>query len=293
MNDSTKLTPQGSDKSIGNIIAEAKNLTPAQVDAVVSHQKSTGQKFGEAAVALGLAKNEDVIWALSQQFHYPYASDGALSVSSELVAATSPFDAPAEFFRDIRSQLITEVFNGKEPRCALAVCSADVGDGKTYFAANLAVAFSQLGHRTLLVDADMRKPRIQDVFGVGTSNNGLSSVLSGRAETNVIRPIDALPSLYVLPVGVTPPNPLELVQGIAFDLLLNELVSKFEYVIVDTPAATHGADAKVIAAKCGASVAICRQGITDAKAMRSLITTLDKSCAKFAGAIMNAHSGRS
>jgi protein-tyrosine kinase len=292
MNDNDKTSLQGSDKSIGNIIAEAKNLTSAQVDAVVSHQKSTGQKFGEAAVSLGLAKNEDVIWALSQQFHYPYASEGTLAVSSELVAATSPFDAPAEFFRDIRSQLITDVFNGKEPRCALAICSADVGDGKTYFAANLAVAFSQLGRRTLLVDADMRKPRLHEVFGVNASTNGLSGVLSGRAETNVIRPIDALPSLYVMPVGVTPPNPLELVQGIAFDLLLNELVSKFEFVIVDTPAAAHGADAKVIAAKCGASVAICRQGVTDAKAMQTLITSLDKSCARFAGAIMNAHTGR-
>lgn len=276
------------DKSIGNLIAEANNLTSAQVDQVLAHQRSTGQKFGEAAVDLGLAKKEDVLWALSQQFHYPYAADGRKQVSSELVVATNPFDTSSEFFREIRSQIITNVFDGQEPRCAVAVCSPNTGDGKTFFAANLAVAFSQLGGRTLLVDADLRNPRLHQMFGMNSGVGGLSGVLSGRAETNVIRPIEALPSLYLLPVGVVPPNPLELVQGMAFDMLLNELTRKFDYVIVDTPAAEHGADARVIAAKCGASVAICRQGTTELKAMDTLVTSLKKVCPKFSGVVLNA-----
>lgn len=277
-----------SDKSIGNLIAEANNLTAEQVEQVLSHQRNTGQKFGEAAVDLGLAKKEDVLWALSQQFHYPYAADGRKQVSSELIVATNPFDASAEFFREVRSQVIANVFNRQEPRNALAVCSPNVGDGKSFFAANLAVAFSQLGGRTLLVDADLRTPRQHQIFGMASGVGGLSGVLSGRAETNVIRPIEALPSLYLLPVGVVPPNPLELVQGMAFDMLLNELTRKFDYVIVDTPAAQHGADARVIAAKCGASVALCKQGSTAVRPMEELITSLKKVCPNFAGVIMNA-----
>ncbi|MDE2434595.1 MAG: polysaccharide biosynthesis tyrosine autokinase [Burkholderiales bacterium] len=277
-----------SDKSIGNLIAEANNLTAEQVEQVLSHQRNTGQKFGEAAVDLGLAKKEDVLWALSQQFHYPYAADGRKQVSSELIVATNPFDASAEFFREVRSQVIANVFNRQEPRNALAVCSPNVGDGKSFFAANLAVAFSQLGGRTLLVDADLRTPRQHQIFGMASGVGGLSGVLSGRAETNVIRPIEALPSLYLLPVGVVPPNPLELVQGMAFDMLLNELTRKFDYVIVDTPAAQHGADARVIAAKCGASVALCKQGSTAVRPMEELITSLKKVCSNFAGVIMNA-----
>ena len=276
------------DKSIGNLIAEANNLSYDQVEQVLAHQRSTGQKFGEAAVDLGFAKKEDVLWALSQQFHYPYAADGRKQVSSELVVATNPFDTPAEFFREVRSQIIANVFNVSDVRPALAVCSPNTGDGKSFFAANLAVAFSQLGSRTLLVDADLRTPRLHQMFGLSAVTGGLSGVLSGRAETNVIRPIEALPSLYLLPVGVVPPNPLELVQGLAFDMLLNELTRKFDYVIVDTPAAEHGADARVIAAKCGASVAICRQGATEAKSMASLIASLKKVCPTFAGVIMNA-----
>jgi protein-tyrosine kinase len=275
------------DKSIGDIIADAHNLSPSQVNDVLNMQRSKGLKFGEAAVELGFVKREDVLWALSQQFHYPYAADGRKSISAELVVATNPFDAAAEFFRDIRSQLLTGPFGAKNAPLALAVCSPDSGDGKTFFAANLAAAFSQLGGRTLLLDADMRTPRLHEVFNVEAAGTGLSNILAGRSETNVIRPIDALPSLFVLPVGVVPPNPLELVQGPAFDLLLTELLAKFDYVIVDTPAAVHGADARVIAAKCGAAVTVARKGVTQADALRTLVQHLQKGCSAFAGTILN------
>lgn len=285
-----KSADSNTDKSIGNIIAEANQLTPEQVRQVLEHQRAHGVKFGEAAVELGFAKREDVLWALAQQFHYPYAADGRKNISAELVVATSPFDSTAEFFRDIRSQIITDVFTGKTATgaVALAVCSPDVGDGKSFFAANLAAAFSQLGARTLLVDADMRTPRQHEIFSVPEATSGLSSILAGRSETNVIRPIDALPSLYVLPVGVTPPNPLELVLRPAFDLLLSELIQKFDYIIVDTPAASHGADARVIAAKCGASLALSRKGVSKSASLKALVQHLKKGGnSLFAGTILN------
>ncbi len=287
----TNPSDAAKEKSIGNIIAEAHSLSPQQVEQVLAHQQRSGVKFGEAAVELGLVKREDVLWALSQQFHYPYAANRRNTISAELVVATNPFDAAAEFFRDVRAQLISTVFESAEPQIAVATCSADVGDGKSFFAANLAVAFSQLGGRTLLVDADMRRPRQHDIFGIeDKSGTGLSGVLSGRAETNVIRPIESLPSLYLLPVGVIPPNPLELVQRPAFDMLLNELAQKFDYIIVDTPAAAHGADARVIAAKCGAALTIARKNVTDLSAMQTLINQLEKGCHTFCGTVLNVHS---
>lgn len=285
-------TTGNGDKSIGDIIAEANNLSAGQVSQVLAHQQKTGLKFGEAAVALGFIKREDVLWALSQQFHYPYQAEGGTAVCAELVVATKPFDAAAEFFRDVRSQLISNLFTPEQdPRRALAICSPNVGDGKSFFAANLAVAFSQLGGRTLLVDADMRTPRMHEIFGLENPKAGLSGILSGRNETNVIRPIDALPSLFLLPVGVVPPNPLELIQRPVFDMLINELVRKFDYIIVDTPAVSHGADARVTAAKCGASVAVARKGKTDIPAMRQLVELLTKRGQEFGGVILNEFSG--
>ena len=160
------------------------------------------------------------------------------------------------------------------------------GEGKTFFAANLAVTLAQLGGRTLLVDADMRTPRQHAIFNI-EGNHGLSGVLSGRQETNVIRPSDYLPSLYVLPVGTTPPNPLELVQRPGFEALLGELVGKFDYVIVDTPAVSHGADAGVIAAKCGASLAIARKDISRHDQLKKLVQKLSRKPSKFFGVVLN------
>lgn len=285
-------TSEQTDPSIGDIISRINSLDASQVEQIVRYQKEKGVKFGEAAVALGLAKHEDVLWALSQQFKYPYQGRTLESVSAELVVATDPFDATAEFFRDVRAQLLGSVFNPKrESKLALAVCSPDVGDGKSFFSANLAVAFSQLAGRTLLIDADMRTPRLHTLFGGEASTAGLSNVLSGRAEVNVKRPIDSLPNLYLLPVGVIPPNPLELIQGQAFDHLIESVLPKFDYVIVDTPAAVHGADARVVAAKCGAALVVGRSGVTQIAPMKTLCESLKKSCELFAGVLLNDHRG--
>lgn len=276
------------DRSIGHILAEANSLNAEQVERILAYQKSHGCKFGEAAVALGLAKGEDVLWALSQQFHYPYTPGGGKQLSDELVLASKPFSHQAEAFRVLRSQINMRLYSGDEPRRAIAVVSADSGDGKTFFAANLAIAFSQLGGRTLLVDADMRSPRLHEVFGLD-NNGGLSGILSGRAEANVIRPVADLPSLFVMPVGTLPPNPMELVERPAFGLLMRELVSKFDHVIVDTPAAVYGADYAVIAARCGAALTLARKNTSRVSAVKELVATLGNSPAKLAGVIMNEY----
>lgn len=280
--------PEVLDRPIGRLMRDAMTLTDEQVERILSHQRTHGLRFGESAVVLQLATDDDVVWALSQQFHYPYAS-GARQVHPELVVAAHPFGSEAEAFRELRSQLMMGVMASGESRCALAVLSPEVGDGKTYLAANTAVAFSQLGGRTLLIDADMRTPRQQDLFGIGTDVSGLSNMLSGRAETSVIRPVRDLPSLYVLPVGASPPNPLELVQRPAFGLLINEMLGKFDHVVVDTPAASHGADSRVIAAACGAALVIGRKGRSRMDSMSALLKALSKSTAKVAGVVLNEH----
>jgi protein-tyrosine kinase len=274
------------DQSIGTIIAETRNLTAEQVEKVLAHQKAKGIRFGEAAIALGYASNDDVLFALSQQFHYPYAAEGQRKANPELVALNQPFSVQAESFRAIRSQIIMRLFNEGQERHAIAVVSPDSGDGKTYFAANLAVTLAQLGGRTLLVDADLRGPRQHEVFGIDNSA-GLSGILSGRAESKVIQQVAGVPSLFVLPVGITPPNPLELVERPAFGLLIRELLGKFDHVVVDTPAAQYGSDYAVIAARCGAALVIARQGKSAVVSLQDLVANLVETPAKLAGVIVN------
>ncbi len=274
------------DRSIGDILAELRNLTAEQVEKALAYQRTQGVRFGEAAVALGYASKEDVLFALAQQFHYPYAPEEQRKLSPELVALNEPFSPRAESFRALRSQLMMRVFTETGVHAAVAIISPDSGDGKTYCAANLAVTLAQLGGRTLLVDADMRAPRIHEVFKL-KNQAGLSGILSGRADKQVIQQVPGIPSLFVLPVGTTPPNPLELVERPAFGLLMRELASKFDHVIVDTPAAVHGSDASVITARCGAALVIARKNAVRQAALQDLVASFTGSPAKLVGAVMN------
>ena len=274
------------DRSIGDIIAELRHLDAAQVERILQRQRETGVRFGEAAVALGFASREDILFALSQQFHYPYALDEQHKLSPELVVLTEPFSPRAEGFRALRSQLMMRLFAEGDTRHAVAVISPNPGDGKTYCAANLAAALAQLGGRTLLVDGNMRSPRVHELFKLKTQA-GLSGILSGRADKHVIQQVPGVPSLFVLPVGTTPPNPVELVERPAFGLLMRELASKFDHVVVDTPSAAHGSDAGVIAARCGAALVVARKDASRMAQLQELVASVQGTTARMAGVILN------
>jgi protein-tyrosine kinase len=275
------------DRRIGDFLRDACKLTDSEVSRIVQYHTDQGMRFGEAAVELGLARSEDVLWAVSQQFHYPYALDER-NINPELVVAANPFSEEAEAFRELRSHLMMGVLGPEQrPRRALAVVSADTGDGKTYVASNIAVALSQLGGPTLLIDGNMRTPRLQEVFGFEQPRVGLSGMLTGRTNDHIIQRSASLPSLYVLPVGAIPPNPLELIQRPAFGLLMQEMIGKFDHVVVDTPAATHGSDLRVIAAACGAVLVIGRRGSSRMKTMNALFGGLKATQAQLAGVVMN------
>ncbi len=256
---SDEATPAGDERSIGDILAELRNLSAEQVERVLQQQKNTGVRFGEAAVALGLASKDDVLFALARQFNYPYMPESSRKPGDELVTLHDPFGARAEHFRALRSHLMMRLEPDGKSKRALAVISPDSGDGKTYCAANLAVVLAQLGGRTLLVDADMRGPRLHEVFNI-SNRVGLANILTGRSDAQAIQQIAAAPTLYVLPLGTLPPNPAELVERPSFGLLMRELADKFDQVVVDTPAAVYGTDAAVIAARCG-SVLVVAPGV--------------------------------
>lgn len=272
------------DKLIGEILRATHRLSGEQIESVLARQAQHQQKFGEAAIALGFVERDDVMWALSQQFQYAYAPEEG-SLSEELVVAREPFSDAAELFREMRTQLLMSTLEGGGRR-AMAVVSAGVGEGKSFFAANLAVAFSQLGARTLLIDADMRTPRLHRMFGI-EGHNGLSAILAGRAQASVVRPISTLPSLYLLPAGAAPPNPSELVQRPSFAAMMKGALRNFEYIVVDTPAAWHGADARVIASRCGAALAIGRRHHTPVGKLQQLVEQITKNTERFAGVVMN------
>jgi protein-tyrosine kinase len=278
---------------IGEILRDTRNLTAEQVGQVLSYQRKHGVRFGEAAIALGFATADDVLRALANQFHYAYAGQEGEQSNPELVVLNQPFCQQAEAFRAMRAQILLRTqpnigvaLDGPKVKRALAIISPDSGDGKTYFCANLAVALAQLGGRTLVVDADFRNPRLHEVFGV-ESGAGIAGLLSGRPGDKVIKPVAAVSNLFVLPVGIRPPNPLELLEGPTFGMLMHEVVGKFDHVVVDTAAAQHGADAIVVAARCGAALIVARRHQAKVDALQILVQSVSSTRAQLAGVIMN------
>jgi chain length determinant protein tyrosine kinase EpsG len=276
-----------SPRAIGELIRDACELTDDQVEQILAYQRRRGLRFGEAAVALRFAERKDVLDALAEQFQYTSGFAGRES-SSELVSAADPFGDQADAFRELRSRLLLEALGG-QARCALAVVSPDHGDGKTYIAANLAVSFSQLGERTLLIDADLRVPRAHTLLGVDAAP-GLSSLLAGfPIDRDPVQPVLGLPSLFVMPAGPVPPNPLELLQRARLRSVLREMVRQFDHVVVDTPAAVRGADPRVVAAQCEATLVVGRAGGSRLDALESLLASLGRGPTRIVGIVMNEH----
>jgi receptor protein-tyrosine kinase len=274
-------------RPIGSLLRETCHFDEADVQRILAYKRKTGMRFGEAAVALRLAHRNDVLDALGRQFEYTSGYAGR-ELSAELVAAVDPFGSQADAFRELRSRLLLEALD-EGPRCALAVLSPDPGDGKSYLAANLAVAFSQLAEPTLLIDADIRTPRQHALFRVG-DGPGLSSVLAGFTQpAAALQAVPGLRGLHLLPAGAVPPNPVELLQRPPFGALVRDMLEQFDHVIVDTPAATRGADARIVAARCGAALVVARRSHTRMAPLEGLLALLARGPARIAGVVVNEH----
>lgn len=270
-------------RPLGAYLRDAGKLSDEEIARVAACQGERGLRFGEAAVALKLVAERDVRAALGAQFDYPFGMDG---VDAELVLAADPFGAQAEAFRELRSRLLLEALPESAPS-TLAVLSASASEGKTYLAANLAVAFSQLGRRTVLIDADLRAARLDRLFRL-KSGTGLSHVLAGFADpTDVLERVSGLANLWVMPAGALPPNPAELLQRPAFESLLAQMKEKFDHVVLDTSAASRGADCRIVAARCQASIVIARRNESRLEELRRLLEALERGPSRMAGVVMN------
>lgn len=272
---------------IGEILLAGQKITPEQVERVLQEQKTSELRFGEIALKLGFVRREDVDHALSIQFGYA-SGETHPAVPPTLTAAVTPTAPFAEALRGLRSQLMMRWFDGTPGQTTLAITSVDRGDGKSFIAANLGVVFSQLGERTLIIDADLRHSTQHKQFGV-RNGMGLSGILSGRAGFEEITRIEHFPNLAVLPSGPQPPNPLELLGREEFALLLNELSSQFDVILIDTPSAQQAADAQVIAQRAKGVLIVGRKDSTKSSELGQLASILSSSGANVLGTTLNEY----
>ena len=245
---------------MGQILLEMGKITSEDTEKILQLQKLDGILFGEAAQQLGLISDIDIQQVLACQFEYPYLLPEQGNYSPELVVAYQPFCAQVESLRAIRSQLIMRWFSASHK--LMTVVGISPGGGSSLFTANLSVLFSQLGKRTLLVDANLRHPNQHDIFNL-QSKQGLSDVLAGRAElSDVTSRLEPFVDLTVLTAGTRPPNPSELLSRSVFIDANKDFTNQYDIVLYDTPEFTTSTDALLIAAHTGGVLLVIHRNNT-------------------------------
>ena len=244
---------------MGAMLLDAGKISAENAEHVLRLQQELGIRFGEAAQRLGLVSEADIAQVLARQFAYPYLQHGEANFSPSLVAAFEPFSPQVEALRAVRSQLMLRWF--AHGRRALAIVGVGEGEGVSQFSANLAVVFSQLGEQTLLVDANLRHPSQHEMFDL-KGRQGLSDLLAGRAELDVVQRIPAFVDLSVLPAGTLPPNPQELLARASFRALHTQLASRYDIVLYDVAPFSTGVDALAVASRAGGVLLVARKNRT-------------------------------
>ena len=277
------LPLDASDSRMGTLLLEAGRLTAEDAERVLRMHRDLGIRYGEAAMRLGLVSEDDIRQALARQFAYPYVLPGQAGFSARLVAAYEPFSPQVEALRAIRSQLMLRWF--ARGRRALAVVGTDPDDGAALCTANLAVVLSQLGEQTLLVDANLRAPRQQDIFGL-TPRQGLSDLLAGRCDLDVIVRVPGFVDLSVLPAGTLPPNPQELLSRETFRSLHTLLESRYDVLLYDLASFGSGADALAAARQAGGVLLAARKDHTRVADVARMAEHLVEAGAEVVGAVV-------
>lgn len=207
----------------------------------------------------------------------------ATAKKSPLILDSHARSARAEAFRHLRTNL--EFVNVDAPIKKVVITSAVPDEGKSSTAANLAVIFAEAGRRVILVEGDLRRPRVADYLGLEGAV-GLTNVLAGQADlADVLQPWGR-GGLVVLPSGSVPPNPSELLGSKMMGELLDVLSEEFDLVLIDTPPLLPVTDAAVLAARTDGAIVVVRQGSTRRQHVAQAVNSLTQVDARILGSVL-------
>ena len=287
------------------VLIARRKLNPESAVRVQEAMNTMGLGFGEAVIQLGLVTPEELDDATSEaQQMSPKAEGifegainrmsgnrglpvmyvGVVKASPSLTLLSEPYSPYSEQIRALRTELmlLNTTALGRNSIVVLSPCR---GEGRTQLCAELAVAFSQLGQRTLLVDADLRHPRLHSLF---ESENpiGLGQALASGGAAK-LQSVDKLPHLSVLLAGMSVANPLELLTNGHFQRQISDWRKKYTMIIIDTPPITDYADGLAIASFAEQVVIVGRKDETPHPNMKEMLRRLGGTQARIVGAVIN------
>ncbi len=211
--------------------------------------------------------------------------------SRDKISLAMPRADVAEALRTIRAGIILS--SADNPPKALMVTSVAKGDGKTTLAANLAVSLAEAGHRTLLMDVDLRQGRIASLFNLSAHSAGLVDYLTGRAGMDEAITETDVPNLEVVPSGPRPPNPAELVGSRKMEDFVRTLRDTYDYIVLDSPPVLPVADALMLTRIIDAALLVIRSNVTDRMQAREARARLIRVRARILGVVLNDFDAKS
>lgn len=273
-------------KSIGELLLQAGKLRPEDADRVLREQRLSGLRFGDAAIKLKLVTQSDIDEVLSMQFDFSVVDNSNNVVDPKVFTAYSTQTRETEYFRSLRGQLAIRWLSENQ---MLAISSVRGKAGTTLVAANLAVSFAQLGERVLLVDANMRTPKIHEYFKL-KNTKGFSDYLANRADLSCIENFEQISGLSIMTSGAIPPNPLELIGRGGLKKLISEVKGQFDIVLFDTPALKEHCDAISILNSVKGGLLVIRKNVTLIDEINEVNQEFDLAGASMIGIVMNHYS---
>ncbi|MDX2034609.1 MAG: polysaccharide biosynthesis tyrosine autokinase [Blastocatellia bacterium] len=213
----------------------------------------------------------------------PTGMSGGASNGSVILTQVEANSSIAESYRQLRTALMLSSA-GHAPR-TLLFTSSQPAEGKTTTSVNTAISLAQTGSAVLIVDADLRRPRVHKVFGL-KNNVGLSNFLAGEGDLATMIQV-AMPNLYVLPVGPLPPNPAELLGSAKMKQVIETLSANFDYVVIDSPPVSSFADSLILSALVEGVIIVVKAGLTPREMAQRTKAHLQSVGAKILGVVIN------
>jgi len=202
----------------------------------------------------------------------------------ELITYGHPKSMLSEAYRSIRTSILLS-FSEKPPK-KIAITSPNPAEGKTTTAINTAIALSQMGVQVLLIDADMRKPKIHKIFN-HENGQGLSNFLSGHGDLESIVKMSEIPNLFYIPSGPIPPNPSELLGSNLFKNMMESLEARFDHIILDSPPVLGFADAIILSTSVNGVIVTVLAGKTPRETLQRTKEVLQQVNTKILGVVIN------
>ena len=270
---------------MGRLLMESGKIKTTDLENIISFQKKHQLKFGEAAVTLGLVTPEDIRKALAQQFSYPAIPAANSKLDPSLVAAFQPESRTAEALRGLRSELILRYFNNGE-HLSLPLVGTEDSLSLARTTANLAIVFAQMGLQTLLIDSNMRDPKLHTLFGIHNCP-GLSDIIAGRTGFST-QVIDTFPTLSLLHAGTLAPNPQELLSGNSYRSYMEKITRAYDVTLICTSPIDQYMDAQLVAAQAGAALLVVKEHQTRIKALEKVCNRLHSVDVRLLGVALTA-----